>query len=225
MIFNHSLVEILVLLPTLIFSLVIHEHAHARTAWCFGDATAKDMGRMTLNPLAHLDPIGTLALIFVGFGWAKPVPVNPFNLHPVRLGNIAVSLAGPASNLLLAVIGLLLLAGSGIAYRHGLIGDSAYDPIFNCLEVLVSINIVLCTFNLVPLYPLDGHHILGELLPRSTSQAYMQWQLQYGRVALMALLFGPALLRQVTNNPDIPNPLGLLFSYATRLILTVTHAI
>jgi Zn-dependent protease len=214
MIYNHSLVEILVLLPALIFSLVIHEHAHARTAWSFGDTTAKDMGRMTLNPLAHLDPIGTLAMLFIGFGWAKPV----------RLGNIAVSLAGPASNLLLAVASLLLVRGWGMAHEHGLVGGSVYKTVLNCLWVLASINIVLCTFNLVPLYPLDGHHILGELLPHSKGPAYMRWQMQYGRLILMALLFGPALLSQVTKNPKIPNPLGLLFEFADRAISAVAGA-
>jgi Zn-dependent protease len=223
MLFSLSPVEIALLLPLLIFSLVIHEHAHARTAWCFGDATAKDMGRMTLNPLAHLDPIGTLALLFVGFGWAKPVPVNPFNLHPVRLGNIAVSLAGPASNLLLAVLSLLLMIGCRMAYERELIGDSIYDPATNCLWVLASINIVLFTFNLVPLYPLDGHHILGEMLPHTMGAAYMRWQLQYGRIALIALLVGPRVLSNVTNNPNFPNPLRMLFDYASNVILTVMH--
>ena len=225
MIYDHSLVEILMLLPPLIFSLVIHEHAHARTAWSFGDPTARNMGRMTLNPLAHLDPIGLLALIFVGFGWAKPVPVNPFNLHPRRLGNIAVSLAGPASNLLLAIISLLLLRGWDMAYVHGLVGNSVYDPVAKGLFTLGLINILLCTFNLIPLFPLDGHHILRELLPVDHQQGFMMWQLQYGRILLMALLFGPALLRQVTNNPNIPDPIHLLFNYASDAILAVMHMV
>jgi len=227
MIFDHSLVEILVLLPTLIFSLVIHEHAHARTAWCFGDPTARNLGRMTLNPLAHLDPIGTLSMLLVGFGWAKPVPVNPFNLHPRRLGDIAVSLAGPASNLLLAVISLLLFR-LWVSYGHELAGSSVYGPVAKAMKVLPILgvlNIGLCAFNLIPLFPLDGHHIFRELLPVDHQQGFMMWQLQYGRILLMALLFGPTLLARVTNNPNIPDPLGLFFDYAIAAVLSVMHMV
>ena len=157
MIFGQSLAAMLMLLPPLIFSLVIHEYAHARTAWSFGDPTAKHMGRLTLNPLAHLDPIGTLALVFIGFGWAKPVPVNPLNLHPRRLGDIAVSLAGPMSNLLLAVVSFLLYRGWAMLYARQLIGQAVYEPVSDSLFLLGIINVLLCTFNLIPLFPLDGH--------------------------------------------------------------------
>src|ERR1035437_8633090 len=114
------LADKLLTIPLLIFSLVVHECAHARTALAFGDPTAKNMGRITLNPLPHLDFMGTLCLIFSGFiGWAKPVPVNPYNLHPRRLGDIAVSFAGPASNLSLALIfGLILKGMVAIAMAH-----------------------------------------------------------------------------------------------------------
>ena len=225
MINDYSPVEILTLLPLIILSLTVHEHAHARTAWSFGDSTARDNGRMTLNPLAHLDLIGTLAMIFAGFGWAKPVPVNPFNLHPVRLGNIAVSLAGPASNLLLAVVSLLLMGGVTAARTHGLVADNIYLPIYQTLFNLARINIVLCVFNLVPLYPLDGHHVLGELLPHNKGQEYMRWQLLYGRVFLIALLVGPILLARVTNNDDFPNPLTMLYNYTDNTINTIMRAV
>ena len=209
---------LILVLPLLLLSLVVHEHAHARTAWAFGDPTARDRGRLTLNPLAHLDLTGTLAMLFVGFGWAKPVPVNPYNLHPVRLGNIAVSLAGPASNLLIAVVSLLLLKGLYWAASTWTIPQSVYSTVGDGLFVLASINIMLCTFNMVPLFPLDGHHILGELLHYKTSPGYMRWQLQYGRILLMALLFGPMLLRMVTRNPSFPNPLGILYSYVSNTL-------
>lgn len=221
MIFSLPTETLLIVLPLLLMSLVIHEHAHARTAWCFGDATARDRGRMTLNPMAHLDFTGTLAMLFVGFGWAKPVPVNPFNLHPVRLGNIAVSLAGPASNLLLAVISLLLLRGLYLVSDYWAINDSVFNTVAIALSHLAGINILLCTFNLVPLYPLDGHHILGELLDYRRGPAYMQWQLQYGRILLMALLFGPMLLGQLTNNPDFPRPLRILYNYTTEFVFDI----
>jgi Zn-dependent protease len=221
MIFQLPVSTIVILLPMLLFSLVIHEFAHARTAWNFGDPTAKAMGRMTLNPLAHIDPIGALALLFAGFGWAKPVPVNPFNLHPRRLGDIAVSLAGPASNLMLAVLSLLLLRGWIALGNHVSIGEHVFDAVDKALFFLAIINVGLFAFNLIPLFPLDGHHILRELLPAKHQHNFMMWQMGFGRILLMALIFGPALLAQVTGNPDIPDPLSLYFRYARRVVLTI----
>lgn len=225
MIFDLPVSTIVILLPLLLYSLVIHEFAHARIAWNFGDPTAKNMGRMTLNPLAHIDPLGAITLLIVGFGWAKPVPVNPMNLHPRRLGDIAVSLAGPASNLMVAVLSLLLLRGWIALADHVAIAENIFNTVDKALFVLAIINIALFTFNLIPLFPLDGHHILRELLPANYQQAFMIWQLQYGRILLMALLFGPLLLGQVTNNPNIPDPLGFLFDYSRQAILAVMRII
>jgi len=220
MIFSQSIPALLMLMPLLLFSLVIHEYAHARTAFSFGDPTARNMGRLTLNPLAHLDPIGTLALVFIGFGWAKPVPVNPFNLHPRRLGDIAVSLAGPMSNLLVAVVSFLLLRGLELPQVQKLLSDSIYDPLASSLFLLGIINILLCTFNLIPLFPLDGHHILRELLPPVHHKAFMQWQMQYGRIGLMALLFGPRLISAITKNPNVPDPLHWVIQHASQLVMS-----
>ena len=200
MIFHLPVSTIVILMPLLLYSLVIHEFAHARTAWNFGDPTAKDMGRMTLNPLAHIDPLGAITLLIVGFGWAQPVPVNPFNLHPRRLGDIAVSLAGPASNLMIAILSLLLLRGWIALANHypESITDNVFNTVNKALLFLAIINVGLFAFNLIPLFPLDGHHILRELLPANYQQDFMIWQMGFGRILLMALLFGPALLAQVT---------------------------
>ncbi len=188
--------------PGLLFSLTIHEYAHARMALAFGDPTALYMGRVTLNPLRHLDPIGTLMIFLVRFGWAKPVPVNPHNLHPRKAGNIAVSLAGPGSNLLFA---LVLAAVFRILLVKGVLsGDTGEFAMLVILRTL-GINLVLFLFNLIPLFPLDGHHIVRELLPGHQQGAFMTWQMHYGRIALMALLFVPRLF------PAVPNPLGMLF--------------
>ncbi len=190
---NDWLAEKIIVAPPLLLSLVLHEYAHARTALAFGDPTAKMMGRVSLNPLRHLDLIGTIAILTVRFGWAKPVPVNPANLHPRRAGSIAVSLAGPMTNLVLAVIcGLIIRAD--IVWQLG----QRWGLLVNMVPVLtytMAVNLVLCVFNLVPLFPLDGHHILREMLPPPKQLDYMRWQVQYGRLLLMALIFAPMLLR------------------------------
>lgn len=193
----NALLEMLILAPPLLFSLTIHEYSHARMALAFGDPTAKLMGRLTLNPLKHLDLIGTIAIFLVHFGWAKPVPVNFANLHPRRLGNIAVSLAGPMSNLLAAILcGLILRAEHvwQLGENWGLLVGA--KPI---LAITMAVNLVLCVFNIMPLFPLDGHHILRELLPSEWQLHYMQWQVKFGRLILMALIFIPMLTG--TNGP------------------------
>ncbi|HUT56710.1 MAG TPA: site-2 protease family protein [Phycisphaerae bacterium] len=207
----------LLLAPGLLLSLTLHEVAHARTALAFGDPTARNMGRTSLNPLRHLDPIGTLALFFIGFGWAKPVPVNPANLHPPRMGDIAVSLAGPVTNLGLAVI--FGLATRAFIHFRLLAGTAVHETVLYMLIYTTLINIILCVFNLIPLFPLDGHHVLGQIISPWRRVDYMRWQMQYGRILLIALIIGPGLLRMLTRNPNVPDPIGLLFSWARGLLL------
>ncbi len=208
------LLEKIILLPPLILSLAIHELAHARTALAFGDPTAKNMGRCTLNPLAHLDPIGTLAIVFVGFGWAKPVPVNPNNLHPRKFGDIAVSLAGPVSNLMLAILVALMLRGLlsvGIKFSSPA-GDMALDIILFAMAA----NLCLFIFNLLPLYPLDGHHIVREQLPGNMQAPFMRWQLQYGRWLLMAIILLPYLAAFL--NLDVVGPVQWVIRHAVNFV-------
>ena len=207
--------HLLVMAVPLLLSLTVHEFAHARVALAFGDPTAKSYGRVTLNPLAHLDPIGTLAIFLVGFGWAKPVPVNPANLHPRRLGDIMVSVAGPLSNLALAV-----LSGAGLRVLL-LAGDPewpVYDSAFMLLFYTMAVNLVLCIFNLIPLFPVDGHHILRESLPVHMRAGFMQWQVRYGQILLLALIFVPRLLNR-------PGPIQAVFRFviepATRFVLSL----
>jgi Zn-dependent protease len=216
------LFNMLITAPPLLLSLTIHEYAHARTALAFGDPTAKLMGRCTLNPLAHLDPMGTICLLFSNLiGWAKPVPVNSANLHPPRLGDIAVSLAGPASNLSMAIVcGLALKFLMPIVYGGSLANSNVADIIMQMLEVTLMANIGLFAFNLIPLFPLDGHHILREVLPRRMQPAFMNWQMRVGPLALMALIFLPRLISIVTHKPAF-NPISILYRYALRMILSL----
>jgi Zn-dependent protease len=213
------IMDTLITLPPVLFSLVIHEYAHARTAFAFGDRTAYAMGRMTLNPLAHLDPMGTILIALTGFGWAKPVPVNPANLHPPKWGDIAVSLAGPMSNLFLAAVTAGLLR---LWWAVGPQLSPDVDFFINKLAVyLISVNFILCVFNMIPLFPLDGHHVVREFLPLGQQQSFMQWQVRFGSMALLILLFGPRLVSAVTNRSDIPDPLSWVFHHVASLVRLV----
>ena len=200
----------LMLAPGLLFSLTIHEYAHARVALLFGDPTAYYQGRVSLNPLRHLDPIGTLMILLIHFGWAKPVPVNPANLHPRGIGDIAVSLAGPLSNLAFAaLLGVMLR----IATASGFLADKPWGELaLDMVWITMAVNIVLFLFNLIPLFPLDGHHILRELLPAGRRYGYMIWQMRYGNIALLAILFLPRLLQ-------VPSILGMAFDHVIPPIL------
>lgn len=211
--------DTLLLAAPFLLSLTVHEYAHARTALAFGDPTAKQMGRVTLNPLAHLDPIGTLVLLVTHMiGWAKPVPVNPANLHPPGFGDICVSLAGPMSNLLLALAsgGLMrLVLALGMSDNWGFT-----VTLMNMLSATMVVNVMLFVFNLIPLFPLDGHHILRELLPVQHRWGYMRWQMAYGPMVLMAMIFGPRLVGAMTNS-DVPSPLHYIHEKAIVFIARI----
>jgi len=150
--------------PVIIFSLTVHEFFHAWTAYKCGDPTAKQMGRLTLNPLAHLDLFGTIMLFAsqFRFGWAKPVPVNPYNLRHPRRDNFWVSAAGPLSNLGMGLIAGLTFRGLDAA---GLLG--LHEGLTMMLYFMISINVSLAFFNLLPIFPLDGSHIFRSILPVS----------------------------------------------------------
>lgn len=162
----------------LLYSLALHELAHAWTADKMGDKTARNLGRITLNPLRHLDPVGTAMLFLVGFGWARPVPIQPGNFRHYRVGMLVVSLAGVIVNLLLALAALGALAGLGVTL--GTLSQAlARDPLRAGLFFMAQINIVLATFNLLPVPPLDGSKALQALLPRGMQRAL--WGLErYG---------------------------------------------
>lgn len=171
--------------PAILFSLTVHEYFHAWTALRFGDSTARDMGRLTLNPLAHLDFFGTAMMFLSGFrfGWAKPVPVNLSNLRNPRVADFWISAAGPLSNFGLAFIfGMLFRMLSG---GDNLLPSSFMHTVRLFLYFAVMINVSLAFFNLIPLFPLDGSHILRNLLPERHGPALDQLE----RYAPFILIF------------------------------------
>ena len=177
--FNFDLPSLLAKAVILLVALPIHEFAHAFVAYRLGDDTAARRGRLTLNPLRHLDPLGSLMIFFVGFGWAKPVPVNPYSLrHGSRAGYALVAAAGPASNLFLAAL-------VGVLWRIGLL-NAVPDNVVQFALIFMSINVSLCLFNLIPLAPLDGSGVLGGLVGERGAQALASLQ-TYGPILLMGL--------------------------------------
>ena len=174
---------LLLLVPVLLFALCFHEFAHAWVAYKLGDPTAKHSGRLTLNPLAHLDLMGSLMILFVGFGWAKPVPVDVRYLQNPRTDMMKIAFAGPAANLFLAFVG-------GTIIRAHIVGGS----LILMLVLFTQINIMLAVFNMIPIPPLDGSQIFSGLMVRKNPDLVMKLQM-YGP----QILFGLILVGYFTN--------------------------
>lgn len=170
--------------PGLLIALVIHEYAHALIAAKMGDDTAAMAGRLTLNPLAHIDPIGTLMLLVAQFGWAKPVPINASNFRNWRQGEICVSLAGPVANIITGFVFFLLY---NIVVHYGIFATTALSTVLLLVAVY---NVNFAIFNLIPLPPLDGSHVLRCFLP--TEWAYRLASIErYSFLILIALMMTP----------------------------------
>ena len=201
-------------IPAILFSLSFHEMAHAYVSYKLGDPTAKNMGRLTLNPLKHLDPLGTLMLIIsiysgFGFGWAKPVPIDPSYYKNYKRGTVLVSLAGPVSNLILAFIFSIPMAVIGM--REGVRADDLYNSaygifgqglsaeiiIFNFSRFFYMINIGLAIFNILPVPPLDGSKILTAVLPARQYFMLMRYENYIGMIFLAVMLLKPGILSTI----------------------------
>jgi Zn-dependent protease len=225
--FNIHLGDLILWFVVFLISLSFHEAAHAWTSDKFGDYTGRYQGRITLNPIAHIDPLGTILIplmSFLGpnmpmFGWAKPVDVNPLLWRDRKKASILVSAAGPASNLVLAaiafvIIKLLLVGGVLYPSPNGFINlvapmpgqPTLMEPIAKMLSVMLTLNIGLGIFNLIPIPPLDGSHVLEALLPPERAEAYAQIR-PFGPIILIALLWLGVL--------------GFIFIPVYRLVLTL----
>ena len=179
-------VRLLLTLPGLMWALSFHEFCHGFAAKMVGDPTAERYGRLSLNPFAHFDLIGTLMLLFVGFGWAKPVPINSRYFKHPRRDLVIVSLAGVAGNFLTAVVTVLILRllGPHWSLKWGYPWTAYLDAI---LKIMVSMNIGLAAFNLIPIPPLDGSRVLEAFLPYKYME-YYYWCERYGTIILLVLL-------------------------------------
>jgi Zn-dependent protease len=195
-----------IILVAIVISLTFHEFGHAITAKLYGDDTAQKAGRLTLNPMAHIDPMGLAMVALVGFGYAKPVPTNSRNFTS-RWADMFVSAAGPGMNLLLAIIAingyLLGLSNDWLVTRGA--GAEAF------FVYLAQINLILMTFNLIPIGALDGHYILPYFLPPRLAQQYRYWNAQHGNQILMVLIllsvFGLPVFKVITGIGDALLPL------------------
>lgn len=207
MFFGSSITSMAATLLAVLLAITLHELAHGYVAYCLGDNTAKAAGRLTLNPLAHLDPIGALMMLIAGFGWAKPVPVNPFFFKGNRTtGMMLVSLAGPLVNLIVAYI----------AYAVYVAGQGFYTVSFmnQFLNYCIILNVFLAVFNLIPIPPLDGSKILAGFLPKQTAFKFLTTMERYGFVILMVLI-----LFNITDMIIQPIAYGILKFYGWMLNL------
>ncbi|MEO0091847.1 MAG: site-2 protease family protein [candidate division WOR-3 bacterium] len=177
-----NLTSIILSAPAILFGLTIHEYAHALIALKLGDPTAKFMGRLTLNPLKHLDPIGTISLFLFRLGWAKPVPINPNYFRNYKQGVLLTSLAGPGANFISAIAFGLFLR---IIYSFSSLSPNSF--IIVILEMFVFYNLILAIFNLIPIPPLDGSKILYYLLPSTMAEEYAKLE-RYGFFILIGII-------------------------------------
>ncbi|WP_246944548.1 site-2 protease family protein [Bacillus pinisoli] len=217
---NLDVQTIIYFIVTLLIAFTLHEFAHAYVAYKFGDPTAQKQGRLTLSPLKHLDPIGAIALFILGFGWAKPVPVNRFFFKKPRLAGVLVSIAGPLSNVLLALLALFIWFGLMKIGVYNSIPDHIEEIIYGFFNTFISINIALFVFNLLPFPPLDGYRIIEDLVPPTVRAKLTQYE-QYGIIVFLILVITP--LDQYTITPIFNTVIPFVADSLSVFVLTLLN--
>jgi len=196
--FSGELELYLLMVPVLLISLTVHEFSHGYIAYRLGDMTAKDEGRLTLNPLKHIDPIGAIMMIIARVGWAKPVPVNPYFFKDRKKGMMLVSVAGPLSNLLMAFTGIFLFQAVAYSFYEIILGgNKPLMYVLDFLRLFFAANLNLAIFNLLPVPPLDGSKILSGVLPTEMYFRFMQYERTIGMVFLLIVVVFPGVLSNI----------------------------
>ena len=180
-----GLIDLLLSVAAILLCLTVHETCHGLAAWALGDPTAKRLHRLSLNPIRHIDPFGALMMLVAGFGWAKPVPVDPRYFRNPKLGMAVTALAGPVSNLVMAYMALLLRAIL-LAFYHP--GSALLEGLVGFCETLAVLNVGLGIFNLIPFPPLDGSKVLGAFLPDRAYFQLMRYE-RYGMLIMLAIVW------------------------------------
>ncbi len=227
-----ELIQVLMMIPIVLFSLSFHEFSHGFVAYKCGDHTARNFGRLTLNPTKHLDPIGALMMLFIGFGWAKPVPVNTRNFKNPKRDFALVALAGPVSNLLLALVSCGILCLSAwifdikLVFESGILKYASFMEISNIAEVILTffyiftlLNIGLAVFNLIPLPPLDGSRLISAILPPKLSYSYDQIT-NYSRYILLFLVLSSYIPFNIGRFSSISDLIFYPLDLVRELIMT-----
>lgn len=179
----------LYLIPGILFAITLHEFAHGFVSWKLGDPTAKNAGRLTLNPLSHLDPLGAVCMLLFHMGWAKPVPINPWYYKNKKLGIILTSLAGPLMNILTGGISIFVMVWMEMAVREGMLAaGNAVNTVYTILYYFSVLSINLAVFNLIPIPPLDGSKILIPFLSSKAQEWFYRYE-RYFMIALMVCLY------------------------------------
>lgn len=215
-----DIVQLIIALPIILFSLTIHEYAHGFVAYKCGDKTARDKGRLTMNPVSHLDPIGTLLMIgtlltqFIPFGWAKPVPIDPRNFKKPKRGIMLVSLAGPMANIAAVAAAVII---NKILSAYFLIQPMVNGV--NVLEVFALVNVGLAVFNMLPFAPLDGSKVIIGLLPDEKIGPYLNYSHNAG-IVFMVLLIAESMLKIKTISYILGPLFGFFRSFVTQLFLS-----
>lgn len=183
-----QLLDYLYIIPTALIAIIFHELAHGLVSFWLGDPTPKETGRLTLNPLKHIDPVGILCLIFFHFGWAKPVMIDPSYYKNKKVGMTLVALAGPIMNFIIMIISFVIIGITfALQYHNNLPNNIVFEIIYNFFSYLAILNIGLGVFNLIPIPPLDGSKAIGIILPRGAYEEYMGYQ-KYGTFFMLGIM-------------------------------------